>query len=171
MQAGAICSSETSAETQRTTRCHIPRDDNLHIHRCENLKSYIVNTTQTWLLCPSICSRTKFHLSVTCPMIHVKTMLGRSKLSVRGRYEERKTTLKVEIWAIILVLTSQTMQLWNYERCDASESTLWSRHYARDLQSIILKLDTLHWMHGMLSSCQEETNICSDAKIIPSRES
>jgi hypothetical protein len=36
----AICSSETSVETQRTTRHHIPEDDTLHNHGCENLKSY-----------------------------------------------------------------------------------------------------------------------------------
>jgi hypothetical protein len=35
----AICSSETSVETQRTTRCHIPEDDTLHNHHCGNLKS------------------------------------------------------------------------------------------------------------------------------------
>jgi hypothetical protein len=35
----AICSSETSVETQRTTRRHIPEDDTLHNHRRENLKS------------------------------------------------------------------------------------------------------------------------------------
>jgi hypothetical protein len=38
-----ICSSEMSVDTQRTTRRHIPEDDNLHNHRCENLKSYTVN--------------------------------------------------------------------------------------------------------------------------------
>jgi hypothetical protein len=37
----AICSSETSVDTQRTKRRHIPKDDILHNHRCENLKSYI----------------------------------------------------------------------------------------------------------------------------------
>jgi hypothetical protein len=37
----ALCSSETSVATQRTTRRHIPEDDTLHNHRCENLKSYI----------------------------------------------------------------------------------------------------------------------------------
>jgi hypothetical protein len=37
----AIRSSETSGATQRTTRRHIPEDDTLHNHRCENLKSYI----------------------------------------------------------------------------------------------------------------------------------
>jgi hypothetical protein len=37
----AICSSETSVATQQTTRRHIPEDDTLHNHRCENLKSYI----------------------------------------------------------------------------------------------------------------------------------
>jgi hypothetical protein len=35
----AICSSEMSVETQRTTRRHIPEDDTLHNHHCENLKS------------------------------------------------------------------------------------------------------------------------------------
>jgi hypothetical protein len=34
----AICSSETSVETQRTIRRDIPEDDTLHNHRCENLK-------------------------------------------------------------------------------------------------------------------------------------
>jgi hypothetical protein len=36
----AICSSETSVDTLRTTR-HIPEYDTLHNHRCECLKSYI----------------------------------------------------------------------------------------------------------------------------------
>jgi hypothetical protein len=36
----AICSSETSVETQQTTRRHIPEDDTLPNHGCENLKSY-----------------------------------------------------------------------------------------------------------------------------------
>jgi hypothetical protein len=40
----AICSSETSVESQQTTRRHIPEEDTLHNHRCENLKSYITNT-------------------------------------------------------------------------------------------------------------------------------
>jgi hypothetical protein len=35
-----ICSSETSVAIQQTTRRHIPEDDTLHNHRCENLKSY-----------------------------------------------------------------------------------------------------------------------------------
>jgi hypothetical protein len=33
-------SSETSGTTLRTTRSHIPEDDTLQNHRCENLKSY-----------------------------------------------------------------------------------------------------------------------------------
>jgi hypothetical protein len=36
----AICSSETSVDTQRTTRRYIPEVDTLHNDRCENLKSY-----------------------------------------------------------------------------------------------------------------------------------
>jgi hypothetical protein len=35
-----ICSSETSVATQQTTRRHIPEEDTLHNHLCENLKSY-----------------------------------------------------------------------------------------------------------------------------------
>jgi hypothetical protein len=38
----AICSSETSVETRRTTRRHIPKDDTYYHHRCENLKSYMM---------------------------------------------------------------------------------------------------------------------------------
>jgi hypothetical protein len=37
----AISSSETSGATQRTTWRHIPEDDTLHNHHCENLKSYM----------------------------------------------------------------------------------------------------------------------------------
>jgi hypothetical protein len=36
----AIRPSETPGATQRTTRRHIPEDDILQKHRCENLKSY-----------------------------------------------------------------------------------------------------------------------------------
>jgi hypothetical protein len=36
----ALWSSETSVATQRTTQRHIPEEDTLHYHRCENLKSY-----------------------------------------------------------------------------------------------------------------------------------
>jgi hypothetical protein len=39
----AIRSSETSDATKRTTRRHIPEDDTLHNHRCENNKSYKSN--------------------------------------------------------------------------------------------------------------------------------
>jgi hypothetical protein len=37
----AISSSETPGATQRATRRHIPEDNTLHTHRCENLKSYL----------------------------------------------------------------------------------------------------------------------------------
>jgi hypothetical protein len=40
MEMEAVCSSETSVKTQRTTQRHIPEDDSLHNHDCENLKSY-----------------------------------------------------------------------------------------------------------------------------------
>jgi hypothetical protein len=38
----AVWSSEMLVATQQTTRCHIPEDDTLHNHRCENLTSYTV---------------------------------------------------------------------------------------------------------------------------------
>jgi hypothetical protein len=37
----SIVTSQTSFQTQRTTRCHIPKDDIFHNHRYENLKSYL----------------------------------------------------------------------------------------------------------------------------------
>jgi hypothetical protein len=40
---GTRRSSETSGTTQRTTRRHIPEEDTLQNHRCENLKSYMFN--------------------------------------------------------------------------------------------------------------------------------
>jgi hypothetical protein len=52
----AISSSETSGASQRTTRRHIPEDDTLHNHRCENLKSYkskVLPVEPTCLVYPS----------------------------------------------------------------------------------------------------------------------
>jgi hypothetical protein len=39
----AICSSETSVDTERTTWRYIPEDGTLHNHRCENLKYFYVH--------------------------------------------------------------------------------------------------------------------------------
>jgi hypothetical protein len=48
----ATRSSEMSGTTQRTTRRHIPEEDTLQNHRCENLKSYseILNAQMLGLL-------------------------------------------------------------------------------------------------------------------------
>jgi hypothetical protein len=43
----AIRSSKTSGTTLRTTRRHIPEDDTLQNHRCENLKSYNIHHVHT----------------------------------------------------------------------------------------------------------------------------
>jgi hypothetical protein len=47
----AICSSETSVDTQRITRRYIPRDDTLHNYRGENLKSYSPLESRNCRLC------------------------------------------------------------------------------------------------------------------------
>jgi hypothetical protein len=39
----AMCSSETSVDSQRTTRRYIPEGGTLHNHRGEHLKSYKYN--------------------------------------------------------------------------------------------------------------------------------
>jgi hypothetical protein len=41
-----IFSSETSVDSQRTTRRYITEDGTIHNHRCENLKSYIERICQ-----------------------------------------------------------------------------------------------------------------------------
>jgi hypothetical protein len=46
----AICFSETSVETWRTTHRRIPEDDTLHNHRCENLKSYNSSIVACWFI-------------------------------------------------------------------------------------------------------------------------
>jgi hypothetical protein len=40
----AICSSDTSVDTQRTSRRYVPEHGTLHNHRCENLISYKIHT-------------------------------------------------------------------------------------------------------------------------------
>jgi hypothetical protein len=50
----AICSSETAVETQRTTRRHIPEDNAFNIHRCENLKSYLIRFDQHLLTAAAV---------------------------------------------------------------------------------------------------------------------
>jgi hypothetical protein len=42
----AACSSETSVDLQRTARRYVPEDGTLHRHRCENLKSYMILSSE-----------------------------------------------------------------------------------------------------------------------------
>jgi hypothetical protein len=60
----AICSSETSVETQCTTRRHIPEDDTLHNHHCENLKSYKLDTNYYKKLHNKLTSRSQFSVFI-----------------------------------------------------------------------------------------------------------
>jgi hypothetical protein len=77
----AICSSETSAETQRTTQCHIPEDDTLHNHCSENIKSYIPKFFQ--FLCPQgaigcwkyTCLYDLSGQDTQCPLVATSTLL------------------------------------------------------------------------------------------------
>jgi hypothetical protein len=53
----AICSSETLVASQQTTRRYVPEDDSFHNHRCENLKSYLLEVvwelTKIWSWVPT----------------------------------------------------------------------------------------------------------------------
>jgi hypothetical protein len=61
----AICSSETSVDTLRTTR-HIPEDDTLHNRRCENLKSYIcLELHENYVVYDKINTDANIALSIT----------------------------------------------------------------------------------------------------------
>jgi hypothetical protein len=40
----ALSSSETSVSIHQFTQCNIPEDNHLHIRRCENLKSHLINS-------------------------------------------------------------------------------------------------------------------------------
>jgi hypothetical protein len=69
----AICSPETSVDTQRTTRRHIPDDDTLHNHRCENLKSYTTNSIRHYESgCEINAEWIKSHLVTNTGQIHKK---------------------------------------------------------------------------------------------------
>jgi hypothetical protein len=59
------CDSETSVDTQRTTRRYIPENITLHIHRCENLKSYNV------LVCEKKHIRTATHNTATHKVVPI----------------------------------------------------------------------------------------------------
>jgi hypothetical protein len=68
----AICSSETSVDSQRTTWCYIPEDGTLHNHRCQNLKSYDVTT----VLQAERLAHTHSSVSVGCQFLMAVTMKG-----------------------------------------------------------------------------------------------
>jgi hypothetical protein len=60
----AIRSSETSAQT-RSTRRHIPEDGILHIHRRENLKSYIISSLVIFNITKCKCSNKSINQSIS----------------------------------------------------------------------------------------------------------
>jgi hypothetical protein len=64
----AICSPETSIASQQTTRRHIPEDDTLHNHRCENLKSYILELSPVHTF-PSCFPRSISIFFQICPVL------------------------------------------------------------------------------------------------------
>jgi hypothetical protein len=67
----AICSSETSVDTQRTTPRYIPEVNTLPNHSCENLNSYMniwyfgTNRIQTsyWLLAEGV---SVYYVIISC---------------------------------------------------------------------------------------------------------
>jgi hypothetical protein len=62
----AICSSETSVETQRTTWLHSPEDGNLHNHSCENLESYTLEIVSDLQKFHNTLCNPRLSISVTC---------------------------------------------------------------------------------------------------------
>jgi hypothetical protein len=56
----AICSSETSVDTHRTTRRYIPEDGTLLNQRCENLKSYMVYANSNYFHQHNFCMDTSY---------------------------------------------------------------------------------------------------------------
>jgi hypothetical protein len=64
----AICSSDISADFQRTTHRCMPEDRTLHNHRCENLKSYSSAFSSSKRLRKS--SRGRLHsATIFCPSV------------------------------------------------------------------------------------------------------
>jgi hypothetical protein len=64
LKMGATRSSETSVQFTRSTRRHIPEDGILHSHRCENLKSYTLDTRLSYFSrlkgMPHVIRRSKY---------------------------------------------------------------------------------------------------------------
>jgi hypothetical protein len=63
---------------QRTTRRHIPEDDTLHYHRCENLKSYISlrNFTQRATSRQKMASRESAQVSRKCSLAYMNIIFS-----------------------------------------------------------------------------------------------
>jgi hypothetical protein len=79
----AICSSETSVETQQTTRRHIPEDDSLHNHHCENLKSYMEKVIHH---CGSKMKKLLLKATVTVTFVLSNNVNSINNLSLQSSY-------------------------------------------------------------------------------------
>jgi hypothetical protein len=78
----AIRSSETSGTNLRTTRRHIPEDDTLHNHRCENLKSYDVYIVHKRSIVKEIVCSKEIGLCYNSIHFHDMFLLGISENSI-----------------------------------------------------------------------------------------
>jgi hypothetical protein len=94
----AICSSETSVDTQRTTRHYIPQDGTLHNHRCENIKSYRAITFQP-VISINTCIYMKIHQ--TFPW----TQAVMHKINVKAHSLRELSVLSVCVGPLPRVLT------------------------------------------------------------------
>jgi hypothetical protein len=82
----AIYSAETSVDTQRITRRHIPENSTVHNNRCENLKSYNSEdgkhqpkTSKTARNSPPPLTDREVSLSPSFPLVHTITSLRSSE--------------------------------------------------------------------------------------------
>jgi hypothetical protein len=105
----AIRSSETSVETQRTTRRHIPEDNTLQNQRCENLKSYEGHSSFQH-------DKSRFHLH------HCRIRVECSAISIT---QSRIFAIGFSpIWLNEGWLMWETLRRWQGYHCGRQESSL-----------------------------------------------
>jgi hypothetical protein len=119
----AIYSSEASVETQRTTWRHIPEDDTLHNHHCENLKSYTECSSYTPI---KIWSRNVTVQYSTCKMWKYSNMVLYETLF--NAYRHIYTTKVFGEWQLVLYWGFPNVNIIGNFHSQTSLITKWAWH-------------------------------------------